>query len=195
MMAASASAVSRAAFAEGDRYRVATLCNLAVVHAKAGKQKAGADTLVKAGAVAARLRNGYPQAYARFSLAQAWARVGGYDKAEAQLADLDHGALQAEGYWRVAEIAADAGQNKRAEAFEQRALAIAGGIDSRYDRAMMLSDMAVAAARAKRAPAARRIFEEALTAGRGLEEGWWRARALARLAAALHAVTGAEAPR
>jgi peptidoglycan hydrolase-like protein with peptidoglycan-binding domain len=195
MMAASASAVSRAAFAEGDRYRVATLCNLAVVHAKAGKQKAAADTLVKAGAVATRLRNGYPQAYARFSLAQAWARVGGFDKAEAQLADLDHGALQAEGYWRVAEIAAEAGQGKRADAFEQRALAIAGGIDSRYDRAMMLSDMAVAAARAKRAPAARRIFEEALTAGRGLEEGWWRARALARLATALHAVTGAEASR
>ncbi len=192
MIASSASAVARAAFAEGDRYRVTTLCNLAVIQGKAGKPKAAADTLVKAAAVAGRLRKGYPQAYARFSLALAWARIGRFDKAEPVLADLDHGALQAEGYWRVAEIAGEAGDGKRADDFEQRALKIAGGLDSRFDRAMMLGDMAVAAARAKRAPAARRIFDEALDAGRGLDEGWWRARALARLATALYAVNDAE---
>jgi hypothetical protein len=49
--------------------------------------------------------------------------------------------------------------------------------------------MAIAAARADRAAAAQRIFDEALTAGRGLDAGWWRARALARLATALHAMT------
>ena len=195
MIASSASAVARAAFAEGDRYRVTTLCNLAVVQAKAGKPKAAAETLVKATAVTARLRKGYPQAYARFSLALAWSRTGAFDKAEAVLADLEHGALQAEGYWRVAEIAGEAGDGKRADAFEQRALEIAGGIESRFDRAMMLGDMAVAAARARRAPAARRIFDEALSAGRGLDEGWWRARALAKLATALYAVTDAEARR
>ena len=195
MIAASASAVARAAFAEGDRYRVTTLCNLAVVQAKAGKAKAAAKTLVKATAVAARLRKGYPQAYARFSLALAWARIGAFDKAEAVLTELEHGALQAEGYWRVAEIAGEDGHDNKADALEHHALEIAGGIESRFDRAMMLGDMAVAAARARRAPAARRIFDEALSAGRGLDEGWWRARALARLATALYAVTDAEAQR
>lgn len=195
MIAASASAVSRAAFAEGDRYRVTTLCNLAVVQAKGGNRKAAAKTLGKADAAAARVRKGYPREYSRFSLALAWARIGNFDKGESELSALGNTSLQAEGFWRAAEIAGQAGDGSRAEAFEQQALEIAGGIESRFDRAMMLGDMAIAAARAERVPAARRIFDEALSAGRGLDEGWWRARALARLATALHVVTGAEAER
>lgn len=195
MIAASASAVSRAAFAEGDRYRVTTLCNLAVVQAKGGNRKAAAKTLGKAAAAAARVRKGYPREYSRLSLALAWARIGNFDKGESELSALGNASLQAEGFWRAAEIAGQAGDGSRAEALEQQALEIAGGIESRFDRAMMLGDMAIAAARAERVPAARRIFDEALSAGRGLDEGWWRARALARLATALHVVTGAEAAR
>jgi peptidoglycan hydrolase-like protein with peptidoglycan-binding domain len=189
MIAASASAVSRAAAAEGDRYRVATLCNLAVVQAKAGKADAAAATLRKADGAAGRLRKGYPQDYARFSIALAWAQVGDLATAEAALDALDNAGLQAEGYWRVAEIAGLAGNAGQAEGFERRALDIAVGMESRFDRAMMLGDMAIAAARADRAAAAQRIFDEALIAGRGLDAGWWRARALARLATALHAMT------
>ena len=195
LIASSASAVSRAAFAEGDRYRVTTLCNLAVVQAKSGNRKAAAKTLGKAAAAAARVRKGYPHEYARFSLALAWARIGDFDKAEAEIRPLGNATLRAEGLWRTAEIAGQAGDAGRAEDFERQALEAAGGIDSGFDRAMMLGDMAIAAARAERLPAARRILEEALTAGRGLEAGWWRARALARLATALHVVTGAEAAR
>jgi peptidoglycan hydrolase-like protein with peptidoglycan-binding domain len=190
VIASSASAVSRAAFAEGDRYRVTTLCNLAVVQAKAGNRKAAAKTLAKAEAAATRVRKGYPREYARFSLALAWARVGDLDKADASLATLANASLQAEGLWRTAEVAGVAGDRIRAEAFERKALEVAGGIGSSFDRAMMLGDMAIAAARADRKPAAQRIFGEALSAGRGVEAGWWRARAMARLATALHAVTG-----
>jgi peptidoglycan hydrolase-like protein with peptidoglycan-binding domain len=189
MIAASASAVSRAAAAEGDRYRVATLCNLAVVQAKAGKTDAAGATLRKADGAAGRLRKGYPQDYARFSIALAWAQVGDMATAEATLGTLDNAGLRAEGYWRAAEIAGLAGNAERAEGFERQALDVAGGMESRFDRAMMLGDMAIAAARADRSAAARRIFEEALAAGRGLDAGWWRARALARLATALHAMT------
>lgn len=195
MIAASASAVSRAAFAEGDRYRVTTLCNLAVVQGKAGNRKAAAKTLGKAAAAAARVRKGYPQEYSRFSLALAWARIGNFDKGESELSALGNASLRAEGFWRAAEIAGLAGDGGRAEAFEQQALEIAGGIESRFDRAVMLGDMAIAAARAARVSAARRIFDKALSAGRELEAGWWRARALARLATALHVVTGAETAR
>jgi tetratricopeptide (TPR) repeat protein len=194
-IASSASAVSRAAFAEGDRYRVTTLCNLAVVQAKSGNRTAAAKTLGKAAAAAARVRKGYPHEYAHFSLALAWARIGDFDRAEAEILPLGNVNLRAEGLWRTAEIAGQAGDVGRAEDFERQALETAGGIDSGFDRAMMLGDMAIAAARAERLPAARRIFDEALTAGRGLEAGWWRARALARLATALHVVTGAEAAR
>ena len=195
VIASSASAVSRAAFAEGDRYRVTTLCNLAVVQAKSGNRKAAAKTLGKAAAAAARVRKGYPHEYARYSLALAWARTGDLDKADAELMALGNTNLQAEGLWRTAEIAGMGGDRVRAEAFEARALEVAAGIDSGFDRAMMLGDMAIAAAQAGRKPAAERIFGEALAAGRGLGAGWWRARALARLATALHVVTGAEATR
>ena len=194
-IASSVSAVSRAAFAEGDRYRVTTLCNLAVVQAKSGNRTAAAKTLGKAAAAAARVRKGYPHEYAHFSLALAWARIGDFDRAEAEILPLGNVNLRAEGLWRTADIAGQAGDVGRAEDFERQALETAGGIDSGFDRAMMLGDMAIAAARAERLPAARRIFDEALTAGRGLEAGWWRARALARLATALHVVTGAEAAR
>src|SRR3546814_5081810 len=109
MIAASASAVSRAAFAEGDRYRVTTLCNLAVVQAKGGNRKAAAKTLGKADAAAARVRRGYPREYSRFSLALAWARIGNFDKGESELSALGNASLQAEGFWRAAEIAGQAG--------------------------------------------------------------------------------------
>jgi len=195
MIAASASAVSRAAFAEGDRYQVPTLCNLAVVQAKAGNHEAAVKTVGRAAATAARVRKGYPRSYAWYSVALAWAQIGDFDKAGAALADIDNDLLRAEGLWRVGETAALVGAADAADGFERRAHAIAARIDSRFDRAMLLSDMAVAAAGARRTAAARQMFDEALSAGRGLDAGWWRARAFARLATALHVVADAEAGR
>lgn len=195
MIAASASAVSRAAQAEQDRYRVPTLCNLAVVQAKAGNPDAAAETVKKAAETAAHVRKGYPQDYAWFSVALAWAGIGQFDKAGTVLEQLDNDLLQAEGLWRVAEAAARAGVADAADSFERRAHTAAARIDSRFDRAMLLGDMAVAAASVRRTAAARRMFDEALSAGRAVETGWWRARAFARLATALHVVSDAEAGR
>jgi peptidoglycan hydrolase-like protein with peptidoglycan-binding domain len=193
MIAASASAVSRAAQAEQDRYRVPTLCNLAVVQAKAGNSVAAAETVAKAAETADHVRKGYPQDYAWFSVALAWARIGRFDEAGTALDQLGNELLQAEGLWRAAEMAALTGDTDVADRFERRAHAAATRIDSRFDRAMLLGDMAVAAASVRRTAAARRMFDEALNAGQAIEAGWWRARAFARLATALHVVTDAEA--
>jgi len=195
MIAASASAVSRAALAEQDRYRVPTLCNLAVVQAKAGNSDAAAETVAKAAETAARVRKGYPQDYAWFSVALAWAQIGHFDHAGAALDRLGNDLLRAEGLWRIAEAAALAGAAGAADGYEQRAHAAAIQIDSRFDRAMLLGDMAVAAAGVRRTAAARQMLDEALSAGRALNTGWWRARAFARLATALHVVADAEAER
>jgi len=195
MIAGSASAVSRAALAEQDRYRVPTLCNLAVVQAKAGNPDAAAETVAKAAETATRVRKGYPQDYAWFSVALAWSQIGHFDAAGTALDHLDNDLLRAEGLWRTAEAAALAGAADAADSFEARAHAAATQIDSRFDRAMLLGDMAVAAAGVRRTAMARRMLDEALSAGRALEAGWWRARAFARLATALHVVADAEAGR
>lgn len=192
MIAGTASAVSRAALAEQDRYRVPTLCDLAVIQSQAGNAAAAASTIEKAAATAARVRKGYPQDYAWFSIALAWGRVGRFDAAGATLDRLDNELLHAEGLWRVAEAAALAGAADAADRFEQQAHATASGIESRFDRAMLLGDMAVAAAGVRRTAVARRMLDDALRAGRSLETGWWRARAFARLATALYVVSDAE---
>jgi hypothetical protein len=194
-MAGSVSAVARAAVAEGARYRVPTLCNLAVVQAKAGNPTAAAETVSRAARTAERIRKGYPRDYAWYSVALAWAGIGMYDNAGAALGNMDGGLLRAEGLWRVSAAAARAGAAAEAVAFETRAHEAAARIESRFDRAMLLGDMAVAAAGAQRPTAARQIFDEALSAGRSLDVGWWRARAFARLASALHVVSAAEAGR
>jgi hypothetical protein len=192
MIAGTASAVSRAALAEQDRYRVPTLCDLAVIQSQAGNAPAAAATIEKAAATAVRVRKGYPQDYAWFSIALAWGRVGRFDAAGAALDRLDNELLHAEGLWRVAEAAALAGATDAADSFERQAHATASGIESRFDRAMLLGDMAVAAAGVRRTAVARRMLDDALRAGRSLETGWWRARAFARLATALYVVSDAE---
>jgi tetratricopeptide (TPR) repeat protein len=184
--------VARAADPEDRRYRVTTLCNLAVIQAKAGNMEAAAAAVEKARRAASRLRAGYPQDYAWFSVALTYARIGRFDAVEAILADIRSEPLRAEGHWRAAEISAQAGKGELAAALERRALAVATAIDNGFERSIMLSDLATAAARAGRNDTARRIFDDALRAGQGLDAGWWRARAYARLATALHFVSGAE---
>lgn len=195
LVSTSAAAVSQAANAEDRRYRVTTLCNLAVVQARAGKAGAAAETVEKAGAAASRLRKGYSQDYARFNVALTQARIGSFEKSGETLQTIRNDLLRAEGYWRAAEIAGRNPVGSHASRFEQEALAIATALENGFDRSIMLGDMASAAAKAGRESDARRIFDTALQAGRGLDAGWWRARALARLATTLHLVSAAEEKR
>jgi len=187
-VASSAGSVAQAADTEDKRYRVTTLCNLAVIQAKAGNMEAAAAAAEKAHDAASRLRKGYPQDYAWFSVALTQGRIGRPDVVESILENIRNEQLRAEGYWRAAEIAAETGRRDMARNLEGRALAIAMALDNGFERSIMLGDLATAAARVGRDDAARRIFDDALRAGQALDAGWWRARAFARLATALHFV-------
>lgn len=195
LVSSSAAAVSHAADAEDKRYRVTTLCNLAVVQARAGKADSAAGTVERASAAAVQLRRGYPQDYARFSIALTQAQIGLFEKTGATLRTIRNDLLRAEGYWRAAEIAGQSRASGPAQLFEQEALSIATSLENGFDRSIMLGDMASAAAKAGRKADARRIFDTALQAGWELDAGWWRARALARLATTLHLVSAAENTR
>lgn len=195
LVASSAGSVAQVADTEDRRYRVTTLCNLAVIQAKAGNSEAAAAAVERARDAASRLRKGYPQDYAWFSVALTQGRIGRLEVVESTLANIRNEQLQAEGYWQAAEIAANSDRHDMARKLEDRALAIAMALDNGFERSIMLGDLATAAARAGRDDAARRIFDDALRAGQALDAGWWRARAYARLATALHFVSGAETGR
>ena len=186
----SASAVSKAAVAEAERYRVTTLCSLAVVQAKLGNRDAASAILAEAERAAGKVRRGYPAVFARARIAEAWAAAGDFDAAERITAALRHPILKARSYWNVAEARAAAGDAAEAGRLAGQALAETENIPSVFDRAIVLGDSAMAQAKAGRTPQARALFQKALVLGDSIEDAWWRSRAFAHLARTLHAIEG-----
>jgi len=184
------SAVAKAAAAEGDRYRVTTLSNLAVVHAKLGDPVAAAKVLQQAEKAAGRVREGYPAAIANFTVAKAWARIGEAERAEAAMLGLANPVLRAKGLWEIGVLRAAAGDTPGAAKTEDQAFAATRDVQSAFDRTILLSDSAIARAGAGLPDQAARIFDAAWQSGRQIDAKWWRARAFARLAVALHSIEG-----
>ena len=186
----SASAVSKAAVAEAERYRVTTLCSLAAVQAKLGNRDAAAAILAEAKRAAGKVRRGYPAAFAHARIAEAWIVAGDFAAAERMTAALDHPILKAKGYWNIAGARAAAGDSAEAQRLERQALLETNKIPSVFDRAILLGDSAMAHAQAGQTPKARAQFQRALELGRSIEDAWWRSRAFAHLARTLHAIEG-----
>lgn len=184
------SAVAKAAAAEGDRYRVTTLSNLAVVHAKLGDPVAAAKVLKQAEKAAGRVREGYPAAIAGFTVAKAWARIGEAEHAEAAMLGLKNPVLRAKGLWEISVLRSAAGDAPGATKTEDQAFAATRDVPSAFDRTILFSDSAIARAGAGLPDQAARVFDAAWQAGRDIDANWWRARAFARLAVALHAIEG-----
>ncbi len=182
------SAVAKAAAAEGDRYRVTTLSNLAVVHAKLGDAVAAGRVLKQAEKAAGRVREGYPAAIANFTVAKAWARIGEADRAESAMLRLANPVLRAKGLWEIGILRAAAGDASGAARTEDQAFAATRDVQSAFDRTILLSDSAIARAGAGLPDHAARVFDAAWQSGRDIDAKWWRARAFARLAVALHAI-------
>ncbi len=188
------SAVAKAAAAEGDRYRVTTLSNLAVVHAKLGDPLAAAKVLKQAEKAAGRVREGYPAAIASFTVAKAWARIGEAEHAEAAMLELKNPVLRAKGLWEIGVLRSAAGDAPGAAKTEDQAFAATREVPSAFDRTILLSDSAIARAGAGLPDQAARVFDAAWQSGRDIDANWWRARAFARLAVALHALEGQARP-
>lgn len=184
------SAVAKAAAAEGDRYRVTTLSNLAVVHAKLGDPVAASKVLKQAEKAAGRVREGYPAAIANFTVAKAWARIGEAERAEAVMLGLSNPVLRAKGLWEIGVLRAASGDASGAAKTEDQAFAATRNVPSAFDRTILLSDSAIARAGAGLSDQAARVFDAAWQSGRDIDAKWWRARAFARLAVALHAIEG-----
>ncbi len=182
------SAVAKVAAAEGDRYRVTTLSNLAVVHAKLGDPDAAATVLQQAESAAGRVRAGYPAAIASFTVAKAWARIGEAERAETAMLALDNPVLRAKGLWEIGVLRASSGDASGAAKTEEAAFAATRDIPSAFDRTILLSDSAITLAGAGLPEQAIRAFDAAWRSGRDIDAKWWRARAYARLAVALHAI-------
>ena len=186
--AAGGSPVARAAAAENGRYRVTTLSNIGIVQARLGDEAAGRRTLKKAEKAARGVRKGYPAAIALFTVARAWARVGDFRRADALVEKLDKAALRARGYWEVGTARLLADDRTGAAKADRRAMRATAQIASVFDRTILFSDGAVARARRGMRDQAMAIFEAAWRNGRDITVDWWRARAFARLAVALHAI-------
>jgi tetratricopeptide (TPR) repeat protein len=182
----SASAISKATVAEAERYRVTTLCSLAIVQAKLGDRAAAAAILKKAKQAADKVRRGYPAAFARARIAEAWAEAGEFAMAEKITAALAHPILRAQGFWKIGAAKAAIGDTAEAQRLERLALEETQKIPSLFDRTIMLGDSAASRARAGRGPEAQALVQRALELGHSIEDAWWRSRAFAHLARALH---------
>lgn len=186
-----ASAISKATVAEAERYRVTTLCSLAIVQAKLGDRAAAAAILKKAKLAAGKVRRGYPAAYAHARIAEAWAAAGEFTTAEDMTAALAHPVLRAQGFWKVGAARAAAGDTAEAQRLERLALGETLKIPSLFDRTIVLGDSAASRARAGRGPEAKALLRRALELGHSIEDAWWRSRAFAHLARTLHVMKDA----
>jgi len=98
--------------------------------------------------------------------------------------------LRAKGLWEIGVLRAASGDASGAAKTEDQAFAATRNVPSAFDRTILLSDSAIARAGAGLSDQAARVFDAAWQSGRDIDAKWWRARAFARLAVALHAIEG-----
>lgn len=115
-------------------------------------------------------------------IAEAWMTIGETLAALDAADKIDDQALKARTFWRLADIHTRRGDVDQANILRTRAVDIAGRLRSGLDQAWALSDIAIAQHLNGDHEAAMTTFNMALEAARGQKAGWFRARALAKIA-------------
>ena len=94
-------------------------------------------------------------------------------------------ALKARTLWRIAAARAEAGDPEVMASIESVAVQATREVRSTLERTNILSDVAIAFAGGGRHTEAWEMFDQAVAAAKKIRTRWWRARALARVAATL----------
>jgi hypothetical protein len=102
--------------------------------------------------------------------------------------EIDNESLRARGLWRLTVARTGAGAREAALTAAQRARAATRSVDSGFDRTIIFAEAATALFDAGEMAGAKRALDDALAESATLTEPWWRARALARTAMALHRI-------
>jgi tetratricopeptide (TPR) repeat protein len=114
--------------------------------------------------------------------------TGAFERAIETSERIENNRLRAYALWSIARAQSRKGMSEGSRDTEARARRATDAIGSSLSRVWMLSDIATEIVRGGDRERARRTFDNALAIAKNIDNGWGRARALARLAAALHEI-------
>lgn len=182
------------------RYRVVALCEATRILAEARRESDARRSLKAAIEHLAAVEGEYAIDYALSCIAEAHARLGEVDRAEAAASHIEGSDLKARTYWRLLALRRAAGDDQAAgddratEALERAATAVTETVDT-FKRVSILSDVAAIFGRSGREAEARALLGQAIGIVRDVKSRWWRARALCRIAAAMIVLESLERDR
>lgn len=178
-------ALERATAVPDVRYRVLALCGVAVAQYRLGDKDISRRALVRAHDGAEKIESSYAADFARSRIAEAEAAVGNVEAAKESAEKIKNRALKARTLWRIAAARTEAGDLEVMASIESVAVLATREVKSTLERTNILSDVAIAFAAGGRSEEAWEMFDQAMAAAAKIRTRWWRARALARIAATL----------
>ena len=183
---------------EEERYRTVALCRIAMRQADAGLDAAARETLEKARRAAKEVRLPYARDFATSHMALTLSKLGRvrfpddagagretFIDAEDTARAVNDDRLRSHTLWTIAAERRRAGDAEGAEQTARRARDAAFDIKSALTRVWMYADIALERAEADEPEEAETAFRRGLDEAEGIANAWARARALAKLGAAL----------
>lgn len=181
-------ALSITASIGGLRYRTLALTEVAQGRHQLGDLKGAQDMLGRAERLVSEIDSPYAGSFSLARIASTYSKLGMFEPAVRVVGEIDDDDLRARLYWNVSRQLREKDRTREALVLETKALDVASKAKSTFDRASLLGSFAIDLSRDKRLALGRDVFERAMRESRKIKTGWWRVRALARLARVLHVI-------
>ncbi|NQV55851.1 MAG: peptidoglycan-binding protein [Rhodospirillales bacterium] len=175
-----------------DRYRSVMLGRIAAEMSRKGEMDKAFVLVKYALSKAENIELPYAKSYATGQIVLSLIQIGqnggkGAFKRAAEIAEqIENDRLRAYAFWSIASAQSRMGMVEASRQTERMARRATDAIGSALSQVWMLSDVATELWRSGDKKQARRAFDEATEIARTIGNAWGRARALAKLAAALH---------
>jgi hypothetical protein len=172
----------------GLRYRTLALTEVAQGRHQLGDLKGARDMLGRAERLVSEIDSPYAGSFSLARIAATYAKLGLFEPAVRVVGEIDDDDLRARLYWNVSRQLRENDRTGEALVLEAKALDVASKAKSTFDRTSLLGNFAIDLARDERLVLGRDVFERAMRESRKIKTGWWRVRALARLARVLYVI-------
>lgn len=191
-------ALSAATEIPAERYRAVALSDVAGILAHGGQTGRANDAIDQARALTGDIKLPYARSFAASRIAMALidlatASGGAFDEAITAAGAIEDDTLRAYTLWAVVTEQRRAGEHEAAQRTAVLAREAVEAIKSRLSQVWLYADLASSFAEAWEKEPAWSAFKDGLDIAHGVTNAWGRARALAKLANALSAMTEPEA--